>query len=514
MTLQNFATLKTLALQSLEDLDSYNLTLGSCPNVLGQTFPRYIAHDITGYGGHTINLVDSGLTCQQDVVSIAFDAAEVGENRDTHHDEKMEGFGIAVGEGFDKYMVAAINTINIFFSGELCYAVHGEPMLLLLGTPKAEQYMFDSKLIGTDGRITRRINIVGPAIPHSQDWLSDLIKGKYGPMRKDQICAILWRFYLPLLRLLDIGKEESITTVRTRIAHKWGEDMTKEEIEIKQQNRREIGQRASKAWTAYKSNTANPQQIKFVESTGFGKIMLGWRKYKEDPLTVPLDLQLYLVKGISWKKHKAKILRMGVEEGAELAAQIASIEASANAEMERRKAEKERIEAEMKKKRHDNINKELESIKKIPVEKRTTMQTIRCNFLNALLNGTRREQVYWREKHTAEKKTLKAEKAAERRVEIESQIKSLSTINRTEEEEFQLNILTAEFRGDKNKVKRLKIEKELKSLSTINRTEEQQFRFNLLTAQQQRDKKEVKRLKIEKKLKSIPKTGANKMSTR
>ena len=105
------------------------------------------------------------------------------------------------------------------------------------------------------------------------------------------------------------------------------------------------------------NNKANADQIEYVESTGFGKMMLGWRKYKEDPLTVPLDLQLYLVKGGSWKAHKAKILGMG-EEGAQLAAQIASIEASASAEMERRKAEKERIEAERKRVRLESINKE------------------------------------------------------------------------------------------------------------------------------------------------------------
>ena len=276
--------------------------------------------------------------------------------------------------------------------------------------------------------------------------------------------------------------------------------MLKEEIEAKQQNRRENNERASEAWTAYKSNTANPQQLKYVKSTGFGKTMLAWKNYKEDPLTVPLNLQLYLVKGIAWKTHKARILGMG-DEGAELAAQIASIEASANAEMKRLKAEKERIEAEREKKRLDSIYKELESIKKIPVEKRTTMQTIRCNFLNAILNGTRREQVYWREKHTAEKKTLKAEKAAERRVEIDSQIKSLSTTNRTDEEEFQFNVLKAELRGDKNEVKRLKIEKKLKSIpSPNNRTELQQIDFDLLNAQLRGDKKEeVKRLKIEKK---------------
>ena len=437
MTLQNFATLKALAVQSLADLDNYNLVLGACPGLMEQTFTNYIAHEITGHGGHGISLVERGLTYQQDVVSIAFNAlcATDKGSRETHHNNNMDDFGTAVGKGFNKYMVAAINTINIFFSGELHYAV---PMLLLLGTPKAEQYMFDETLIGTDGCITRRLNIVGPAIPHSQGWFEDFIKSNYTDEEKAHICAIMWRFYLPLLQRLGIGKEESITTVRTRIAHKWGKVMSKEEIEVKQQNRREIGQRASDAWTAYMNNKANPQQIKFVESTGFGKMMLGWRKYKEDPLTVPLDLQLYLVKCNAWKKHKAKILRMG-EEGAEQAAQIASIEASANAEMERRKAEKERIEAERKRVRLENINRELESIKKIPVEKRTPMHTIRCNFLNALLNGTRREQVYWREKHTAEKKRLKAEKAAAKRVEIEHQIMSLFTINRTEEEEFQFD---------------------------------------------------------------------------
>jgi len=367
----------------------------------------------------------------------------------------MEGFGTAVGERFDKYMVASINAINIFFSGELCYSVHGEPMLLLLGTPKAEQYMFDSGLIGTDGRITRRLSIVGPAIPHSQRWWDDFIKSNCGDDEKAQICAIIWRFYLPLLQQLGIGKEESITTVRTRIAFNWGEDMTEEEIKAKQESRKEMYQRKSDAWTLYKNNKANADQIKFVESTGFGKMMLGWRKYKEDPLSVPLDLQLYLVKSGSWKSHKAKILCMG-EEGAELAAHIASIEASANAEMERRKAEKERIEAEMEKKRLDNINKELESIKKIPVEKRTPMHTIRYNLLQATLSKDRREQVRWREKHTKEKKRLAAVKAATKREEIDSKIKSLSTINRTKEEEFQFNLLNAQLRGDKKKVKRLK----------------------------------------------------------
>jgi len=234
--------------------------------------------------------------------------------------------------------------------------------------------------------------------------------------------------------------------------------MSKEEIEAKQQSRREMHQRQSDAWAAVKAGNANDTQMKFLKNNFFYKGMLGWKKFKEDPSTVPLDLQVVIVKGIVWKKHKAKILGMG-EEGAELAGQIASIEASANAEMERRKAEKERIEAERKKKRLENINKELESIKKVKVEKRTTMQTIRFNFLNASLNGTRREQVYWREKHTAEKKKLKAEKAAERRVEIESKIKSLSTIKRTEEEEFQFNILNAQLRGEKKKVKRLKSEK-------------------------------------------------------
>ena len=340
MTLQNFATLKALALQSLADLDNFNLVLGACPRLMEQTFTNYIAHEITGHGGHGISLVKRGLTYQQDVVSIAFDAlgvAEKGKSRDTHHDEKMEGFGTAVGEGFDKYMVASINIINIMFGGELCDSVHKVPMLLLLGTPKAEQYMFDSELIGTDGRITRRLNIVGPAIPHSQRWWDDFIKSNCGDDEKAQICAIMWRFYLPLLQRLDIGNEESITNVRTRIAFKWGKVMSKEEIEAKQQNRREISQRASDAWTDYKNNAANADQIKYVESTGFGKMMLGWRKYKEDPLTIPLDLQLYLVKSPAWKKHKAKILRMG-EEGVELAAQIASIEASANAEIKRRKA--------------------------------------------------------------------------------------------------------------------------------------------------------------------------------
>ena len=181
-------------------------------------------------------MVERGLTYQQDVVSIAFNALSAADegSRDTHHDDNIDDFGTAVGEGFDRYMAAAINTINIFFGGELHYAVHGVPMLLLLGTPKAEQYMFDSGLIGTDGRITRRLTIVGPAIPHSQGWYQDFIKSNYTDEEKAHFCAIMWRFYLPLLQLLDIGKEESITNVRTRIAFNWGEDMTEDEIEAKQ----------------------------------------------------------------------------------------------------------------------------------------------------------------------------------------------------------------------------------------------------------------------------------------
>jgi len=510
-TLQNFATLKALALQSLADLDNYNLVLGACPRLMEQTFTNYIAHEITGHGGHGISLVERGLTYQQDVVSIAFNALGATDkgSRETHHDEKMEGFGTAVGEGFDKYMVAAINTINIFFSGELCYSVHRVPMLLLLGTPKAEQYMFDSESIGTDGCKTCRLDIVGPAIPHSQGWFEDFIKSNYTDEEKAQICAIMWRFYLPLLQRLGIGKEESITTVRTRIAHKWGKKMSKEEIEAKQQNRREIGQRASKAWAAYMNDKANADQIKYVESTGFGKNMLGWRKYKEDPLSVPLDLQLYLVKGNAWKAHKARILCMG-EEGAELAAQIASIEASANAEMERRKVEKMRIEAENEKRRLDNINKELEYIEKIDVTKRTDMHTIRYNLLRATLSKDRREQVRWREQFRAENKRLKNEKAVVKRQKIEHQIKSLSTNKRTEEEEFQFNVLKAELRGDKNKVKRLKIEKELKSIP-YNRTEKQQSRFDFLNAQLRGDKNEVKRLKIEEKARRDDKAEVNRL---
>jgi len=381
MSVQNFATKNALTLQSLHDYDTHNLALGACPSLLSQTFPRYIAHEITGEGGHDINLVKSGYMNQTDVVSFAFNALSAADevSRDTHHNNNMDEFCRAVGEGFDRFDAASINTINIFFCGELCYSVHGKPMLLLMGTPKVAQYILDAELIGADGCLTNRLNVVGSELPHSQQWWDDFIKSNYTNEEKAQICAKLWRFFLPLLQLLDIGTNESITDVRTQLAFNWGEKKTEEEIKAKQESRREMHQRQSDAWTAVKAGTSNDTQDKYVKRTGIYKMMLGWRKYREDPLSVPLDLQLYLVKSGSWKKHKEMILRMG-EEGTEQAAQIASIEASASAEIERKKAEKERIEAEREKKRLDSIYKQLESIEKIDTAERTPMQTIRFNM--------------------------------------------------------------------------------------------------------------------------------------
>jgi len=59
MTLQNFATLKALAIQSLEDLDNYNLVLGACPRLMEQTFASYIASSEGSYLCHHVEILSA-----------------------------------------------------------------------------------------------------------------------------------------------------------------------------------------------------------------------------------------------------------------------------------------------------------------------------------------------------------------------------------------------------------------------------------------------------------------------
>jgi len=139
------------------------------------------------------------------------------------------------------------------------------------------------------------------------------------------------------------------------------------------------------------------------------------------------------------------------------------------------------------------------SIAPVLPDNRTELQQIHFDLLNAQLQGDKNGVKRLKNEKKAAEKKAKEEKAAVKRLEIEEQIKSLSTIDRTEEEEFQLNILTLELKGDKDEVKRLKIEKKLKAIPLNNRTEKQQLEFDLLTAQLVGNKNEVKRLKSEKK---------------
>ena len=457
MTLQNFATKNALDLQSLPDYEIHNLVLGACPSLLSQTFPRYIAHEITGEGGHDISLVDSGLMNQQDVVSFAFDAlsaADEGKDRDTHHKEKMNDFCRAVGKGFNRFNAASINFINIMLSGELCYSIHGVPLLLLLGTPKAKQYIFDSESIGTDGCLTNRLNIVGQELPHSQQWWDDFIKSNYTDEEKAQMCAKLWRFYLPLLQKLDIGTNESITNVRTQLAFNWGKKTNEEEIKAKKESRREMNQRKRDAWAAVKAGTSNDTQDKYVKRTGFYKIKQAWEMWHEDPsaLLQNLDLLVVLVKGNSWKAHKESLLVCIDKDSRSRVALIPTLEAAANAEMKRRKAEQELIEAERKKKRLESINKELESIGKIPVNDRTAMHTIRLNLLNATLNENRREQVRWRDEQRKEKKNLEAAKKVLQRKELQELQSQTPSRDQEYAHQFRINLLTAQLQGRKEEV--------------------------------------------------------------
>jgi len=498
MTLQNFATKNALTLQTSEDFEIHNLTLGACPRLLSRIFPSYIAHEISSVGGHDINLVESGMMNQQDVVSFGFDALSSADevSRDTHHNNNMDKFCRAVGNGFNRFDAAAINTINIFFSGELCNSVHEVPMLLLLGTPKVKQYILDAELIGTDGCMTNRLNIVGEEIPHSQQFWDDFIKSNYEDDEKAQICAKLWRFYLPLLQKLDIGTDESITNVRTQLAFNWGNKMTEEEIKAKKESRREMAQRKSKIWDAVKAGTAiNEKQKKFVKNNFFYNNKLAWEMWHEDPsaLLQNLELLVVLVKGGVWKTHKENLLVCIDKDSRSRVALIPTLEAAAKAEMERRKAEKERIEAEKEKKRLENIYKELESIKKIEAEKRTFMHTIRLNLLLATLNENRPEQIHWREEQAKEKKQLAAERQALQRMKWGKELQELHSQtpswNQEYAHQFRINLLTAQLQGRKEEVKRLKAEQ----------TQLRKFQALEKKAEKKMKRKERERKAIEKK---------------
>ena len=497
MSVQNFATRNALTIQTSEDFEIHNLTVGACPRLLSRIFPSYIAHEITSVGGHGINLVESGMMNQQDVVSFGFDALSAADevSRDTHHNNNMDEFCRAVGKGLNRFDAAAINTINIFFSGELCYSVHEVPMLLLLGTPKVTQYILDAELIGTDGCMTNRLNIVGEEIPHSQQFWDDFIKSNYEDDEKAQICAKLWRFYLPLLQKLDIGTNESITNVRTQLAFNWGKKMTAVEIKAKKEGRIEMAQRCRKAWAAFKAGTANDTQEKYVKSTYAYKYILGWEKWHEDPsaLLQNLDLLVALVKSVAWKTHKKNLLVSIDEDSRSRVALIPTLEAAASAEVERRKAEKERIEAENEKKRLDSIKKELDSIKKIPDEERTRMHTIRLNFLLATLNENRPEQIHWRVEQAKEKKRLKEVKEKLQREEWGKELQELHSQTPSWDQEyahqFRINLLTAQLQGRKEEIKRLKAEQ----------TQLRKFQALEKKAEKKMKRKERERKAIEKK---------------
>ena len=198
MTIQNYATLASLLLQSMTDHQRYNLCIAidCCPRMLEQTFARYLAGEITNEKSPEINL--GGILTMNDICPVAFEPDS--KNRPSYYYSKMNEFSTDAHLTLSQTFL--LNAINFWFAFELHHSIYGEPMLLLISTPYAIENVFDGRL-KKQGMTTSRAKS-GVILPHTQGWHMDVIKTNYSQERLALFNVSITQFYVPLLKLIGV----------------------------------------------------------------------------------------------------------------------------------------------------------------------------------------------------------------------------------------------------------------------------------------------------------------------